>query len=159
MLANVVCMEATTARADTRSLQVRELENPEADDQVATLLAHLRPGTADRAGAVAASVEQGVRYLGAFEESGRLAGLASWRVMSTTRGRVLYVDDLVSEPRMRRKGVGRTLLAWLEQAGVAAGCLSLELDSGVTRNDAHRFYAQAGLSISAFHFSRVLLAS
>ncbi|QRP48644.1 GNAT family N-acetyltransferase [Amycolatopsis sp. FDAARGOS 1241] len=149
-------MEATAARAGSSPVQVRELEHPEADDQVVALLAHLRPDTADRAGAVAASVAQGVRYLGAFDEAGRLAGLAGWRVMSTTRGRVLYVDDLVSDPRMRRRGAGRALLAWLERAGAARGCRTLELDSGVTRNDAHRFYAQAGLSISAFHFSRPL---
>jgi GNAT superfamily N-acetyltransferase len=154
-------MEATTARADTPlvSVHVRELEHPEGDDQVVALLAHLRPSTADRARAVAASAAHGVRYLGAFEEAGRLVSLASWRIMTTTRGRVLYVDDLVSDPGMRRKGAGRALLAWLGRAGVAAGCQTLELDSGVTRNDAHRFYARVGLSISAFHFSKPLPAS
>ena len=93
-------MEATTASADTPLVRVwvRELEHPEADDQVVALLAHLRPGTADLAGAIAASAAQRVRHLGAFEQAGRLADLASWRIMSTTRGRVLYVDDLVTDP-------------------------------------------------------------
>ncbi|MEU4675288.1 GNAT family N-acetyltransferase [Amycolatopsis sp. NPDC023774] len=151
-------MEATTARVETAPVEVRELEHPEADDQVTALLEHLRPGTADWVGTVAASVAQGVRYLGAFEEAGVLASLASWRIMSTTRGRVLYVVDLVSDPGMRRKGAGRALLAWLRRAGVAAGCRTLELGSGVTRNDAHRFYARVGLSISAFHYSKQLPA-
>src|ERR1700760_290665 len=46
-------MEATTASADTPPVRVRvrELQHPEADDQVVALLAHLRPGTADLAGA------------------------------------------------------------------------------------------------------------
>jgi hypothetical protein len=50
-------MEATTASADTPlvRVRVRELEHPEADDQVVALSAHLRPGTADLAGAIAAS--------------------------------------------------------------------------------------------------------
>jgi GNAT superfamily N-acetyltransferase len=153
-------MEATTASTDTPLVRVwvRELEHPEADDQVVALLAHLRPGTADLAGAIAASAAQRVRHLGAFEQAGRLVGLASWRIMSTTRGRVLYVDDLVTDPGMRRMGAGRALLAWLERAGVAAGCQTIELDSAVTRSDAHRFYARVGLSVSAFHFSRPLAA-
>ncbi|MEV4324110.1 hypothetical protein ACIBI0_05790 [Microbispora rosea] len=42
-------MQETTASADTPLVHVwvRELENPEADDRVVALLAHLGPGTAD----------------------------------------------------------------------------------------------------------------
>ena len=71
--------------------------------------------------------------------------------MANTRGRVLYVDDLVTDPAGRGMGAGGALLAWLERAGVAERCRALELDSGVTRSDAHRFYARVGPSISAFH--------
>ena len=38
----------------------------------------------------------------------------------------------------------------------AAGCSVLDLDSGVQRRDAHRFYMREGLTISSFHFARVL---
>ncbi|WP_432864879.1 hypothetical protein [Microbispora rosea] len=42
-------MEETTASADTPLMRAwaRELEHPEADDQVVALLAQLRPDTAD----------------------------------------------------------------------------------------------------------------
>ncbi|WP_084369917.1 GNAT family N-acetyltransferase [Microbispora sp. ATCC PTA-5024] len=49
---------------------------------------------------------------------------------------MLYVDDLVTDPGMRRMGAGRASLAWLERAGVAAGCPTIELVSAVTRSDA-----------------------
>ena len=136
-------------------LRVREIEHPEADDQVMALLADLRPGTADLVGAIAAAARE-VRYLGAYERAGRLAAVAGWRVMANTRGRVLYVDDLVTDPARRGMGAGGALLAWLERAGVAERCRALELDTGVTRSDAHRFYARVGLSISAFHFAKPL---
>jgi GNAT superfamily N-acetyltransferase len=136
-------------------LQVREIAHPEADDQVVALLADLRPGTADLVGAIAAAA-RGVRYLGAYEQTGRLAAVAGWRVMASTRGRLLYVDDLVTDPARRGRGAGGALLAWLERAGVAEGCRALELDSGVMRSDAHRFYARVGLSIGAFHFTKPL---
>jgi GNAT superfamily N-acetyltransferase len=158
MLASVIGMEPTTASADAEvvRLRVREIEHPEAEDQVVALLADLRPGTADLVGAIAAAATEGVRYLGAYERAGRLTAVASWRVMASTRGRLLYVDDLVTDPARRGRGAGGALLAWLERAGVAEGCRALELDSGVMRSDAHRFYARVGLSISAFHFTKPL---
>jgi GNAT superfamily N-acetyltransferase len=135
--------------------RVREIEHPEADDQVAALLADLRPGTDDLVGAIAAAA-RGVRCLGTYERAGRLAAVAGRRVMANTRGRVLYVDDLVTDPARRGMGAGGAFLAWLERAGVAERCRALELDSGVTRSDAYRFYARVGLSISAFHFAKPL---
>lgn len=95
-----------------------------------------------------------MRYLGAFDRAGRLFGLAGWRLLATTRCRVLYVDDLVTDSARRGEGVGAALFAALERAAAAQGCEALELDSGVSRSDAHRFYARAGLSISAFHFRK-----
>jgi GNAT superfamily N-acetyltransferase len=158
---SMIGMEPTTASAEAAVVRLRvcELEHPEANDQVVALLADLRPGTADLVGAIAVAATRGVRYLGAYERAGRLAAVAGWRVMASTRGRVLYVDDLVTDPARRGMGAGGALLAWLERAGVAERCRALELDSGVTRSDAHRFYARVGLSISAFHFAKPLGAA
>jgi GNAT superfamily N-acetyltransferase len=145
-----------TADAATSSWTVREVERPETHDQALALLAQLRPGTADLVGAVAATVAQQVRYLGAHDRTGRLVGLAGWRIVASTRGRVLYVDDLVTDQACRSQGAGGALLAWLERTARTDGCQALELDSGVTRDGAHRFYARAGLSISAFHFAKTI---
>jgi GNAT superfamily N-acetyltransferase len=153
-------MEPTTATADaaTMRLSVRELDHPEADQQVIALLADLRPDTADLVGAIEAAAKQGVRYLGAYEGTGQLVAAAGWRVMACTRGRLLYVDDLVTDPAKRGMGAGSALLAWLERAGLAEGCQALELDSSVTKSDAHHFYARVSLSISAFHFAKPIAA-
>jgi hypothetical protein len=37
-----------------------------------------------------------------------------------------------------------------------AGCSVIDLDSGVQRLDAHRFYHREGLTISAHHFTKRL---
>jgi GNAT superfamily N-acetyltransferase len=130
----VIGMEPTTASADAVMvrLRVREIEHPEADGQIVALLADLRPGTTDPVGAIAAAAARGVRYLGAYERTGRLAAVAGWQVMANTRGRVLCVDDLVADPARRGMGAGGALLAWLERAGVAERCRALELDSDVS---------------------------
>lgn len=67
-------------------------------------------------------------------------------------GRNLYVDDLVSDDAQRSHGHGAKLLAWLASEARAHGCVQLELDSGVQRFDAHRFYFRERMRISAYHF-------
>jgi GNAT superfamily N-acetyltransferase len=97
---------------------------------------------------------QGLRYLAALDGD-RCVGVAGWRVVATTFAiRKLYVDDLVTRESDRSRGVGALLLNELADRAKAAGCQGLDLDSGVQRADAHRFYMREGLTISSFHFYR-----
>ena len=73
-------------------------------------------------------------------------------------GTMLYVDDLVTATGHRSKGYGKALLAWLHTEARSQQCQYLELDSGVKRLDAHRFYETHGLAKVAFHFSIPALA-
>jgi GNAT superfamily N-acetyltransferase len=99
---------------------------------------------------------QGLRFLAAYEGS-RCVGVAGWRLVALTHlGRKLYVDDLVTTAATRSAGVGHALLAELEIRARAAGCAALDLDSGVQRYDAHRFYFRERLSITAHHFGKAL---
>lgn len=95
---------------------------------------------------------QGLRFLAAFDRV-RCVGVAGWRVVANTSGiRILYVDDLVTDTAVRRRGVGSALLSEVRDRGIAAGCRTLELDSGVQRYDAHRFYLRERMAITAHHF-------
>lgn len=67
-------------------------------------------------------------------------------------GKNLYVDDLVTRETDRSRGFGGELLDWLIEQARANNCESLELDSGVQRFDAHRFYFIKRMSISSYHF-------
>lgn len=99
---------------------------------------------------------QGLRYLAAYE-NGTCVGVAGWRlVANTSTGMHLYVDDLVTTSTHRSTGVGRALLTELEQRARAAGCSVLDLDSGVQRGDAHRFYFREGMTVTSFHFAKRL---
>ena len=60
--------------------------------------------------------------------------------------------DLVSLDGKRSKGHGKTLFDWLASHARQKGCSYLELDSGVQRFDAHRFYLTNRMIISAHHF-------
>jgi GNAT superfamily N-acetyltransferase len=96
---------------------------------------------------------QGLRFTGAYRD-GRCVGVAGWRIVATTHvRRRLYVDDLVTAAGERSGGVGHALLAGLAERARAAGCTVLDLDSGVQRHDAHRFYLRERMEIRAYHFT------
>ena len=71
-------------------------------------------------------------------------------------GKVLYVDDLVTDEKARSGGHGRRMIRWLAGEAERNGCAKLQLDSGVQRHRAHAFYFREGMSITSYHFSKDL---
>jgi GNAT superfamily N-acetyltransferase len=101
---------------------------------------------------------QGLRFTAAYDDEGRCAGVAGWRLVATTVAlRKLYVDDLVVAAAHRSEGIGAALLRELERRACDAGCRVLDLDSGADREDAHRFYFREQFVIRGFHFLRRLV--
>ncbi|PWS42882.1 acetyltransferase [Streptomyces sp. ZEA17I] len=133
--------------------------DPRMAADVAPLIRALRPRlSADAFTAFAEEgYAQGLRFTVAYDAAtGRALGAATHRVLATSRGRLLFVDDLVTAAESRGRGVGARLMAELERRGRAEGCARLELDSGTTNVDAHRFYHARRLTVAAFHFGREL---
>lgn len=71
-------------------------------------------------------------------------------------GKSIYIDDLVTLPVARGKGYAGQLLDHVHQLALKAGKSVVHLDSGYTRQDAHRLYLQKGYNLSAHHFLRKL---
>jgi GNAT superfamily N-acetyltransferase len=96
---------------------------------------------------------EGLRFTGAFEGS-RCVAVAGWRIVNTTFAiRKLTVDDLVTDAAVRSKGYGHALVEYLVGVAREAGCTLLDLDSGVQRFEAHRFYLRERMNIAAHHFN------
>ncbi|MGW3241970.1 GNAT family N-acetyltransferase [Streptomyces sp. NPDC001070] len=126
--------------------------------EVGPLIRMLRPAlTADGFAAFAAEAHgQGVVFTAALDERDRYLGVATHRVLTSSRGRLMLVDDLVTAPEARGAGVGTRLLAEVEARGRAAGCQRLELDAGVANHGAHRFCHARRMAITGLHFAREL---
>lgn len=135
-----------------------EPADPRLESDVLPVLRELRPHL-DAASFAAIHAEghpQGLRFLAAYDGD-RCVGVAGWRILALTFAvRKLYVDDLVTTERTRSAGVGHALLTELEARARAAGCTVLDLDSGVHRADAHRFYFRERMHVSSFHFTKRL---
>jgi GNAT superfamily N-acetyltransferase len=129
---------------------------PAMDSEVGRLIRELRPsltaeGFAEFSGEAHA---QGLVFTAAYDDDGRCVAVATHRVLATSRGRLLFVDDLVTDPQVRSGGIGARLMAELEGRAERAGCVRIELDSGVTNHAAHRFYHVGRMSVVALHFAR-----
>lgn len=57
-------------------------------------------------------------------------------------GRHAYVYDLVTTAEERSKGHGTRLLEFVHEWAADRGCDAVELESGLWRDDAHRFYTE-----------------
>ena len=98
-------------------------------------------------------MQQSGFHLALLEGDGHVVGAGGFRFIENLfSGRIMYVDDLVTDAGARSRGYGKTLLHWLVARARAAGCQSFELDSGVQRFDAHRFYLTNRMQISSHHF-------
>ena len=93
-------------------------------------------------------------YLLAYLEAGNeIRAVAGYRFLeSLFSGKFLYVDDLVTRAADRSCGFGGRLFDWLVDQARQHSCDSLELDFGVQRFDAHRFYLVKRMNISSYHF-------
>jgi GNAT superfamily N-acetyltransferase len=92
-------------------------------------------------------------HLASLEDAGAVCAVAGYRYYDKLfSGRNLYVDDLVTDASRRSRGHGAALLQWLADEAKRNGCVQLELDSGVQRFEAHRFYFRERMHVSAYHF-------
>ena len=131
----------------------------ETDEQIlatAGVMRQLRPHLPEGGGYLATirALMAGDGYrMAAVVEEGAVRAVAGYRAHGTLyAGRVLMLDDLVSDETERSRGHGSALLAWLRDEGRALGCAELQLLSRTVRARAHRFYFREGMEIQCFHF-------
>lgn len=133
----------------------------EADAEIArcfAVMAQLRPHLIETEFVTRVRRMQAEGFLLArLEAEGAVRAVAGYRFHEKLfSGRTLYVDDLVTDGTERSRGYGRQMLAWLAEQAKTRGCDLLELDSGVQRFEAHRFYFRERMSVTAYHFTRAL---
>jgi L-amino acid N-acyltransferase YncA len=64
------------------------------------------------------------------------------------------VENVVTDRRFQRQGIGRLMMEYAINRAREAGCYKLQLSSSKTRQEAHRFYESLGFEASAHGFRR-----
>ncbi len=135
------------------------------DEQILTtraVMLQLRPSIATDAylPTVKRMMQSDGYQLAAVLDQDVVKAVAGYRFMEMLYcGRVMYVDDLNTDHHARSAGFGKLLMDWLKNEAVACGCAELHLDSGLQREQTHRFYFRERLTVSAFHFRVALVPS
>lgn len=98
-------------------------------------------------------IEDGYTLVYSQDEEG-IKALAGFRFLEFLAwGKVLYIDDLITDTEARNCGHGSRLLKWIIEQARNAGCDQVHLDSGSQRYDAHRLYLNHRFKIIGHHFA------
>ena len=136
-------------------MQVKLAEIDEEVQNCFTVMVQLRPHLNREEFIAQANRQMQSGYRLAFlEDNGVIQAVAGFRILEMlSRGRFMYVDDLVTDTAARSRSYGGQLFDWLIDQAIAQGCQQIHLDSGVQRIGAHRFYFGKRMHISGFHFA------
>ena len=92
------------------------------------------------------------------DEDGRLVGFctAYLEFDSVRFGRRCWVEDLAVDPKHRSAGIGGSLLDAAAEWARGRGATHIELDTGLARSDAQRFYERRNPTTVGYSYSWVL---
>lgn len=134
---------------------IRPIEDEAAVRACFAVMHQLRPHLADADELVARwrrQVEDGYRLIAVWR-GGEPVALAGYRLQENlVYGPFLYVDDLVTDNRLRSSGLGNLLMDHLKAEAVRLGCARLVLDTPLSNVLGHRFYYRNGLLAGALRF-------
>lgn len=137
---------------------IRELNQESSREEIERcfpVMRELRPHLQEKlfAEQVTKQMREGYRLV-SLEMGKEVKALAGFRILTFLAwGRVLYIDDLVTDSQARKKGYAGKLLKWVLTQAKLANCDQVHLDSGPQRHDAHRLYLNQGMKIIGHHFS------
>lgn len=141
------------------TVEIKQLSTDQEIESTFPVMSQLRPHMVE--GEYLATIRRmedsdGYRLAAVLEEDS-VRCVAGYRISEfLAYGKILYVDDLVTDEDARSRDFGGRMVGWLAEEARKEGCVQFHLDSGVQRHDAHRFYFREGMKISSYHFGKDL---
>lgn len=126
-------------------MNIREVETEAERAEVFPVLAELRSHL-DREEFEALRGEmadEGYRLFAGYDDGEPIAVAGVTVSTNFYLGRHAYVYDLVTTADRRSEGHGKRLLEFVHEWAADQGCAAVELESGLWREDAHRFYEES----------------
>ena len=96
-------------------------------------------------------------HLAYIASEGKVVSIAGFRYMHMLySGKSIYIDDLSTLETHRGKGYASQLLNYIDALVKEQKLEVVHLDSGFSRQKAHKVYFNHGYTISSFHFAKKL---
>lgn len=137
------------------------IQHAETDDEIAAtfdVMAQLRPDLVreEYVPLIRSLMKSDAFRLLYLAEGGVVRAVAGYRLMHMLYcGRLLSIDDLVTDASVRSRGYGARLLAALREEARRQDCREIHLISRVIRERAHQFYKREGFTNEYVHFALV----
>ncbi len=134
-------------------LEVREARSEPAVDALYPVVSELRDLEREEYHDLYAAMrEEGYHLFGGYVDDEPVAAAGVRVGTNFYLGRHAYVYDLVVTETERSKGHGSALLSFVNEWASERDCEAVELESGLWREEAHRFYEANGYEKYCFSF-------
>lgn len=98
----------------------------------------------------------GYQMIGVFDGEHCVGLSGIWIGTKLYSGKYLEIDNFVTHPDYRSKGIGQLLVRHIEQMAQQHHCQCIMLDAYTSNTAAHKFYLREGFVIKGFHFIKSL---
>lgn len=102
---------------------------------------------------IAKRAEENYRMVGVFDNDKCVCAAGFWIGTRFYSGKFIQLDNLVTLPDYRSKGVGKMIVDYVKKIGKNEDCSRLLVDSYVENFDAHKFFFREGFIIRGYHLN------
>lgn len=138
-----------------KTVIVKELKTLEEMFAVFDVLAHMYPNMSrpEYEAILPERVETGYRMLGVFDGEKCICSAGFWISYRFYCGKFIQLDNMVTLPDARSKGVGKLVVDFIKNTGKSDGCKKVLVDTYVENFSAHRFFLREGFIIRGYHLN------
>ena len=96
------------------------------------------------------------KQLAVFENNTCVGITGFWFGTKLWTGKYLEIDNFVTHPEHRKKGIAKLMTDYLSDKAAQLGCTCIVLDAFTGNFEAHRFYYNQGYVPRGFHFIKTI---
>ncbi len=96
------------------------------------------------------------KQLVVFENDVCVGMTGFWFGTKLWTGKYLEIDNFVTHPEHRKKGIAKQMTDYLAEKAKKLGCTCIVLDAFTGNFEAHRFYYNQGYVPKGFHFIKTI---
>lgn len=96
------------------------------------------------------------KQLAVFENEICVGMTGFWFGTKLWTGKYLEIDNFVTHPSHRKKGIAKLMTDYLAEKADNLGCTCIVLDAFTGNFEAHRFYYNQGYEPKGFHFIKTI---
>jgi diamine N-acetyltransferase len=137
------------------TVQIRKLELEQEFKQTYKLVLAINPELTEIEfeSRQAQLLKEGYQCYGVFENDYLLAMCGFWIRHRFCYGKALHIDNIVTDPYMRHRGIASLLLKRVIQEAKSSGCQVVALDTYIDNKQAQQFYLRNNMQIEGLHFT------